>query len=114
MTLFSINVLQECGTTIDSNSNSNRRVQGFDILPFSLRLRQKYRVSPYREELLPVKGFPVDFETDRELVKSKEPKSSGPKTDQKHLLTDCLSIKSIGDEGIDGFSMILHKPDNMY
>ena len=104
-----------CGTTIESSLKHNRRVIGIDILPFSLRLINKYRVSPYREELLPVKGVPVDFETARELAKSKEPKSSFIFQDWSISLIDGFASnpQKVGDEGIDGFGMILHKPDNM-
>ena len=98
-----------CGTTIEAALTNNRRVIGIDILPFALRLINQYRVR--RSEYLPVQGVPVDKETAFQLAKDDPFKFQ----DWAISLIDGLAAnpKKVGDEGIDGFGMFLHKPDNI-
>ena len=98
-----------CGTTIEAALRNGRRVIGIDILPFALRLINRYRVR--RGEDLPVQGVPVDKETAFQLAKDDWEKFQ----DWSISLIDGLAAnpKKVGDEGIDGFGMFLHKPDNM-
>ena len=98
-----------CGTTIEAALTNNRRVIGIDILPFALRLINQYRVR--RSEYLPVQGVPVDKETAFALAKNDWEKFQ----DWSISLIDGLASNStkVGDEGIDGFGMFLHKPNNI-
>ena len=98
-----------CGTTIEAALLNNRNVIGIDILPFALRLINQYRVR--RSEYLPVQGVPVDKETAFALAKTDWEKFQ----DWSISLIDGLAAnpKKVGDEGIDGFGMFLHKPDNI-
>ena len=98
-----------CGTTIEAALRNNRNVIGIDILPFALRLINQYRVR--RSEYLPVQGVPVDKETALQLAKDAPLKFQ----DWVISLIDGLAAnpKKVGDEGIDGFGMFLHKPDNI-
>ena len=98
-----------CGTTIEAALTNNRRVIGIDILPFALRLINRYRVR--RSEDLPVLGVPVDKETAFDLAATDWEKFQ----DWSISLIDGLAAnpKKVGDEGIDGFGIFLHTPDNM-
>lgn len=98
-----------CGTTIEAALTHNRHVIGIDILPFALRLINRYRVR--RSEDLPVKGVPVDEETAFQLAKDAPLKFQ----DWAISLIEGLAAnpKKVGDEGIDGYGMFLHKPENI-
>ena len=96
-----------CGTTIDAALKNGRRAIGIDILPFALRL-----INARREGInLPVQGVPVDKETAFQLGKDDPFKFQ----DWSISLIDGLAAnpQKVGDEGIDGFGMFFHKPDNM-
>lgn len=99
-----------CGTTIHAALNLRRHVIGIDILPFALRLINKHRIvdSGYRE--LPVMGIPVDMPTAAQLVKDDAFKFQ----DWAVSLIDGFAAnpKKVGDDGIDGFGVFQHKPDN--
>ena len=98
-----------CGTTIDAALKNNRRALGIDILPFALRLINERRLGVE----LPVKGIPVCLETAEQLAKL--PKGAERFQDWAISLVDGLASnpQKVGDEGIDGFGMFAHKPDNM-
>lgn len=98
-----------CGTTIEAALTNNRRVIGIDILPFALRLINRYRVR--RSEDLPVQGVPVDRETAFTLAKNDWEKFQ----DWSISLIDGFAAnpKKVGDEGADGFGMFLHMPENI-
>ena len=98
-----------CGTTIEAALRNNRRVIGIDVLPFALRLINQYRVR--RSEYLPVQGVPVDKETAFQLAKDDWEKFQ----DWSISLIDGLASnpKKVHEEGVDGFGMFLHTPDNM-
>lgn len=96
-----------CGTTIDAALKNGRRAIGIDILPFALRL-----INARREGVnLPVQGIPVDYATAQQLAKDAPFKFQ----DWAISLIDGLAAnpKQTQDEGIDGFGMFFHKPDNM-
>ena len=100
-----------CGTTIEAARKNNRRAIGIDILPFALRLINQYRLAPKGLAQMPVYGVPVDFETASNLAKSDPYKFQ----DWAISLIDGLASnpKKSGDEGIDGFGVLAHKPNNM-
>ena len=98
-----------CGTTIDAALKNRRRAIGIDILPFALRLINERRLGVP----LPVEGIPVSFETAQLLA---EIDKKGVKfQDWAISLVDGLASnpEKTGDEGIDGFGMFAHTPDNM-
>ena len=96
-----------CGTTIAAARNNNRSAIGIDILPFALRLINQHRLVTK----MPVYGIPVDMQTATELAKSDHFKFQ----DWALSLIDGLAAnpQKVGDDGIDGFGMLLNKPDNM-
>ena len=98
-----------CGMIIEAALINNRRAVGIDILPFALRLINQYRVR--RSEYLPVQGVPVDKETAFQLAKDAWEKFQ----DWSISLIDGLASnpKKVHEEGVDGFGMFLHTPDNM-
>ena len=98
-----------CGTTVDAALKNRRRVIGIDVLPFALRLINERRLSVP----LPVEGIPVSFETAEQLAEM--PKGYQKFQDWAVSLVDGLASNpvKVGDEGIDGFGMMAHKPDNM-
>ena len=100
-----------CGTTIEAARKNNRRAIGIDILPFALRLINQHRLAPKGLAQMPVYGVPVDFETASSLAKSDPYKFQ----DWAISLTDGLASnpQKSGDEGIDGFGVLEHKPNNM-
>ena len=100
-----------CGTTIEAARKNNRRAIGIDILPFALRLINQHRLAPKGLAQMPVYGVPVDFETASSLAKSDPYKFQ----DWAISLTDGLASnpQKSGDEGIDGFGVLAHKPNNM-
>ena len=100
-----------CGTTIEAARKNNRRAIGIDILPFALRLINQHRLAPKGLAQMPVHGVPVDFETASSLAKSDPYKFQ----DWAISLTDGLASnpQKSGDEGIDGFGVLAHKPNNM-
>ena len=100
-----------CGTTIEAAAKNGRAVIGIDILPFALRLINRYRLAPNGINPLPIKGVPVDMDTARQLAKTEPFKFQ----DWAISLIDGLAAnpQKVGDEGIDGFGMFLNTPDNM-
>ena len=100
-----------CGTTIEASLINNRRVIGIDILPFALRLINRHRIIPNGREAFPVQGVPVDMETAFQLAKDDPFKFQ----DWAISLIDGLAAnpQKVGDEGIDGFGMFYHEPDNI-
>ena len=100
-----------CGTTIEAARKNNRRAIGIDILPFALRLINQHRLAPKGLAQMPVYGVPVDFETASSLAKSNPYKFQ----DWAISLIDGLASnpQKSGDEGIDGFGVLAHKPNNM-
>ena len=100
-----------CGTTIEAALKNNRRVIGIDILPFALRLINDHRIKPNGLQALPVLGIPVDIDTASQLVKTDAFKFQ----DWAVSLIDGFAAnpKKVGDDGIDGFGVLLNKPDNM-
>ena len=100
-----------CGTTIEAALINNRRAVGIDILPFALRLINQYRLRPNGIDTLPIQGVPVDLQTAFALAAADPFKFQ----DWSISLIDGLAAnpQKVGDEGIDGFGMFYHKPDNM-
>ena len=100
-----------CGTTIEAARKNNPRAIGIDILPFALRLINQHRLAPNGMPNMPVHGVPVDYETAKELAKSASDKFQ----DWAISLIDGLASnpQKTGDEGIDGFGVLEHKPSNM-
>ena len=100
-----------CGTTIEAAKKNSRDVIGIDILPFALRLINRYRLAPNGIESLPIQGVPVDMETARQLAQADPFKFQ----DWTISLIDGLASnpQKVGDDGIDGFGMLYNKPDNM-
>ena len=100
-----------CGTTIEAAKKNGRDVIGIDILPFALRLINRYRLSPNGIESLPIQGVPVDIDTARQLARTNPFKFQ----DWTISLIDGLASnpQKVGDDGIDGFGMFLNTPDNM-
>lgn len=98
-----------CGTTVEAALKNRRRVIGIDVLPFALRLINERRLSVS----LPVEGIPVSFETAEQLAEM--PKGYQKFQDWAISLVDGLASNpvKVGDEGIDGFGMMAHKPDNV-
>lgn len=96
-----------CGTTIDAAQKKGRRVIGIDILPFALRLINERRLGTP----LPVMGIPVDLSTADQLARSQPFKFQ----DWAISLIDGFATnpQKVGDDGIDGFGMFAHEPDNM-
>ena len=99
-----------CGTTIEAARKLNRRGTGIDILPFALRLVNNERLIPNGIQM-PVMGVPVDVSTARALADEDAFKYQ----DWAVSLVDGFAAnpKKTGDDGIDGFGVIHHKPDNM-
>ena len=100
-----------CGTTIEAAIKNNRRVIGIDILPFALRLINRHRILPNGREAFCVEGVPVDKETAFDLA-ARDPFKF---QDWAISLIDGLAAnpQKVGDEGIDGFGLFFHKPNNM-
>ena len=100
-----------CGTTIEAAKKNGRDVIGIDILPFALRLINRYRLAPNGITPLPIEGVPVDMDTAHQLAKTDPFKFQ----DWTISLIDGLASnpQKVGDDGIDGFGMFLNKPDNM-
>ena len=100
-----------CGTTIEAAAKNGRDVIGIDILPFALRLINRYRLAPNGINPLPIKGVPVDMDTARQLAKTEPFKFQ----DWAISLIDGLASnpQKVGDDGIDGFGMFLNTPENM-
>ena len=100
-----------CGTTIEAAKKNGRDVIGIDILPFALRLINRYRLAPNGIAPLPIQGVPVDMDTARQLAKAAPFKFQ----DWTISLIDGLASnpQKVGDDGIDGFGMFLNTPDNM-
>ena len=100
-----------CGTTIEAAAKNGRDVIGIDILPFALRLINRYRLAPNGITRLPIEGVPVDMDTARQLAKTAPFKFQ----DWTISLIDGLASnpQKVGDDGIDGFGMFLNTPDNM-
>ena len=84
---------------------------GIDILPFALRLINQYHLRPNGIDPLLVQGVPVDLQTAFALAASDPFKFQ----DWAISLIDGFAAnpKKVGDEGIDGYGMFYHKPDNM-
>lgn len=101
-----------CGTTIEGAKKNGRDVIGIDILPFALRLINRYRLAPNGIPPLPIMGVPVDMDTARQLAKSDPFKFQ----DWTISLIDGLASnpQKIGDDGIDGFGVFFNMPDNMH
>ena len=93
-----------CGTTIEAARKNNRNAIGIDILPFALRLINRYRLQPNGIAPMPTEGVPMDYETAKALVKSDPYKFQ----DWAISLIDGLASnpQKSGDEGIDGFGVI--------
>ena len=93
-----------CGTTIEAARKNNRNTIGIDILPFALRLINRYRLQPNGIAPMPMQGVPVDYETAKALVASDPYKFQ----DWAISLIDGLASnpQKSGDEGIDGFGVI--------
>ena len=100
-----------CGTTIEAAAKNGRDVIGIDILPFALRLINRYRLAPNGITPLPIEGVPVDMDTARQLARTAPFKFQ----DWTISLIDGLASnpQKVGDDGIDGFGMFLNTPDNM-
>ena len=100
-----------CGTTIEAAKKNGRDVIGIDILPFALRLINRYRLAPNGITPLPIEGVPVDMDTARQLAKTVPFKFQ----DWAISLIEGLASnpQKVGDDGIDGFGMFLNTPDNM-
>jgi len=100
-----------CGTTIEAAAKNGRDVIGIDILPFALRLINRYRLAPNGINPLPIMGVPVDMDTARQLARTDPFKFQ----DWAISLIDGLASnpQKVGDDGIDGFGMFLNTPDNM-
>ena len=100
-----------CGTTIEAAKKNGRDVIGIDILPFALRLINRYRLAPNGITPLPIEGVPVDLDTARQLARAAPFKFQ----DWTISLIDGLASnpQKVGDDGIDGFGMFLNTPDNM-
>jgi len=100
-----------CGTTIEAAAKNGRDVIGIDILPFALRLINRYRLAPNGISPLPIEGVPVDMDTAHQLAKTSPFKFQ----DWAISLIDGLASnpQKVGDDGIDGFGMFLNTPDNM-
>ena len=100
-----------CGTTIEAAAKNGRDVIGIDILPFALRLINRYRLAPNGINPLPIEGVPVDMDTARQLARAAPFKFQ----DWAISLIDGLASnpQKVGDDGIDGFGMFLNTPDNM-
>ena len=100
-----------CGTTIEAAKKNGRDVIGIDILPFALRLINRYRLAPNGVSPLPIMGVPVDIGTARQLARNDPFKFQ----DWTISLIDGLASnpRKIGDDGIDGFGVFHNTPDNM-
>ena len=100
-----------CGTTIEAAAKNGRDVIGIDILPFALRLINRYRLAPNGITPLPIEGVPVDMDTAHQLAKTVPFKFQ----DWAISLIDGLASnpQKVSDDGIDGFGMFLNTPDNM-
>ena len=100
-----------CGTTIEAAAKNGRDVIGIDILPFALRLINRYRLAPNGITPLPIEGVPVDMDTARQLAKTAPFKFQ----DWAISLIEGLASnpQKVGDDGIDGFGMFLNTPNNM-
>jgi len=93
-----------CGTTIEAARKNNRNAIGIDMLPFALRLINRYRLQPNGIDSMPTEGVPMDYETAEALAKSDPYKFQ----DWAISLIDGLASnpQKSGDEGIDGFGVI--------
>ena len=100
-----------CGTTIEAAAKNGRDVIGIDILPFALRLINRYRLAPNGITPLPIEGVPVDMDTARQLARAAPFKFQ----DWTISLIEGLASnpQKVGDDGIDGFGVFLNTPDNM-
>ena len=94
-----------CGTTIEASRKNNRNAIGIDILPFALRLINRYRLQELQGiDPMPMQGVPVDMDTARTLAQSDPYKFQ----DWAISLIDGLASnpQKSGDEGIDGFGVL--------
>ena len=100
-----------CGTTVEAAQKLGRRAIGIDILPFALNLVNNKRLKSNGLSPLDVQGIPVDRTTAYELADNDPFKFQ----DWAVSLIDGFAAnpKKTGDDGIDGFGMMLNKPDNM-
>lgn len=100
-----------CGTTIEAARKLNREAIGIDVLPFALRLINRYRIVPNGIDVMPMYGIPADMETATQLAKSDPYKFQ----DWAISLINGLASNptKTGDDGVDGFGMLLNEPDNM-
>ena len=100
-----------CGTTIEAARKLNRQAIGIDVLPFALRLINRYRIVRQGMEAMPMYGVPVNMETASQLAKSDPYKFQ----DWAISLINGLASNptKTGDDGVDGFGMLLHTPDNI-
>lgn len=93
-----------CGTTIEAARKNGRNAIGIDILPFALRLINRYRLLPNGIAPMPMEGVPIDYETAKTLAKSDPYKFQ----DWAISLIEGFASnpQKSGDEGIDGFGVI--------
>ena len=93
-----------CGTTIEAARKNNRNAIGIDILPFALRLINRYRIQANGIDPMPIQGVPVDYATAKALAASDPYQFQ----DWAISLIDGLASnpQKSGDEGIDGFGVI--------
>ena len=93
-----------CGTTIEAARKNNRNAIGIDILPFALRLINRYRIQANGIDPMPIQGVPVDYATAKTLAASDPYQFQ----DWAISLIDGLASnpQKSGDEGIDGFGVI--------
>ena len=100
-----------CGTTIEAARHLNRRAIGIDVLPFALRLINRFRIVPNGMDAMPMYGIPVDTATAIQLAKSDPYKFQ----DWAISLINGLASNptKTGDDGVDGFGMLLNEPDNI-
>ena len=100
-----------CGTTIEAARKLNRQAIGIDVLPFALRLINRYRIVKNGIASMPMYGVPVDMETASQLAKS------DPYKFQDWAISLINGFASnptkTGDDGVDGFGMLLNEPDNI-
>ena len=100
-----------CGTTIEAARKLNRQAIGIDVLPFALRLINQHRILKNGMEAMPMYGIPVDMAT------ATQPAKSDPYKFQDWAISLINGLASnptkTGDDGVDGFGMLLNEPDNM-
>ena len=94
-----------CGTTVEAARKNNRNAIGIDILPFALRLINRYRLQKLQGiDPMPMQGVPVDYATAKALAASDPYQFQ----DWATSLIDGLASnpQKSGDEGIDGFGVL--------